>query len=167
MGFCNFSYSIWHFKCIFTITDWFIMSMGQDVSEPQRPTGLLFIPRVIRERGDMVVMMMMPAGKKIRDSSTSALWHSYQQTHPVASRRNGGRSENFANQYLRYLNGSSTCRKVLRHGTSRFTFHPKEGVLRIFIAFKNLSPRLGLNQRPLGPVPSTLTTTPQRRLHYY
>jgi hypothetical protein len=34
----------------------------------------------------------------------------------------------------------------------------EEGVLRIFISFKNASPWLGFE--PLGPVASTLTTTP-------
>jgi hypothetical protein len=48
-----------------------------------------------------------------------------------ASRRNGRRSENFAYQYLKYLKESLTCHKILRHGTSGFTSHPKEGVLRI------------------------------------
>jgi hypothetical protein len=38
-----------------------------------------------------------------------------------------------------------TCRKVLRHGADGFTFRPKEGVLRIFNAFKTLRPRPGLN----------------------
>jgi hypothetical protein len=38
-------------------------------------------------------------------------------------------------------------------------------VLRIFIAFKNPSPRPGLNPRPLVPVASTLTTTPPRWPH--
>jgi hypothetical protein len=33
-----------------------------------------------------------------------------------------------------------------------------------FIALKNLTPRPGLNPRPLGPVKSTLITTPARRL---
>jgi hypothetical protein len=80
-----------------------------------------------------------------------------------ASRRNGRRSENFAYQYLKYLKGSLTCRKILRHGTSGFISHPKEGVLRIFIALKNPSPRPCLNTRPMGPVASTLTTTPPRR----
>jgi hypothetical protein len=42
----------------------------------------------------------------------------------------------------------------------------EEGVLRIFIALKNPSPWLGLNPQPLGPVASTLTTTPPRRLLY-
>jgi hypothetical protein len=42
----------------------------------------------------------------------------------------------------------------------------EEGVLQIFIALKNPSPRPGLNPRPLGPVVSTLTTTPPRRLMY-
>jgi hypothetical protein len=30
--------------------------------------------------------------------------------------------------------------QILRHGTSGFTSHPKEGVLRICIALKNPSP---------------------------
>jgi hypothetical protein len=80
------------------------------------------------------------------------------------SRRNGRRRENFAYQCLKYLTGSLTCRKILRNGTSGFTFHAMEGVLRIFIALKNPSPRPGLNTPPLGPVASTLTTTPLRRL---
>jgi hypothetical protein len=77
-----------------------------------------------------------------------------------ASRKNGWRSENFACQYLEYLKGSSTCRKIIRHRTSGFTAHPKEGVLRTFIILKNPSHRQGLNPRPLGQVASTLTTTP-------
>jgi hypothetical protein len=51
---------------------------------------------------------------------------------------------------------SLTCRKILLHGNSGFTSHPKEGVLRIFIALKNASPWLGSNPQPLGPVASTL-----------
>jgi hypothetical protein len=47
---------------------------------------------------------------------------------------------------------------------SGFTSHLKEGVLRIFIALKNPSPRPGLNPRPLGTLTSTLTTKPPRRL---
>jgi hypothetical protein len=41
--------------------------------------------------------------------------------------------------------------------------HPKEDVLRIFIAIKSPSPWPGLNPRPLGPVASTLTTISPRR----
>jgi hypothetical protein len=52
-------------------------------------------------------------------------------------RRNGRRSENFAYQYLKYLKGSLTCRKILQRGTSGFTSHPKEGVLLSFITVKN------------------------------
>jgi hypothetical protein len=62
--------------------------------------------------------------------------------------------------------GSLTCRKNLRHGASGFTSHPKGGVLRIVIAIKNPSLRPGLNPRLLGPVASTLTITPPRRLSY-
>jgi hypothetical protein len=63
-------------------------------------------------------------------------------------------------QYLKYVNGSLTCRKILRRGTSGFTSHPKESVLRILIAPISSSPRPGLKPRPLGPVAGTLTTTP-------
>jgi hypothetical protein len=37
---------------------------------------------------------------------------------------------------------------VESHVGSGFTSHPKEGVLRAFIAIKNPSPRPGLNPRP-------------------
>jgi hypothetical protein len=57
--------------------------------------------------------------------------------------------ENFACQYLRYVNGFLTCRKILRHGVIGFISHPKVGVLRIFTALKNPSPRPGLNPRHL------------------
>jgi hypothetical protein len=63
--------------------------------------------------------------------------------------------------FKRYL----TCRKILRHGTSGFTSHPKEGVLLTFIALKNPSSWPCSNSRTLGPVASTLTTTPPRRLN--
>jgi hypothetical protein len=37
---------------------------------------------------------------------------------------------------------SLTCSKILGHGTSGITSHPKEGVLQIFIALKEIH-RLG------------------------
>jgi hypothetical protein len=40
----------------------------------------------------------------------------------------------------------------------------EEGVLRIFIALKSPSPWPCSNPQPLGPVASTLTTTPPRIL---
>jgi hypothetical protein len=40
----------------------------------------------------------------------------------------------------------------------------KEGVLRIFIAFKHPPPWPRSNPQPLGPMASTLTTKPLRRL---
>jgi hypothetical protein len=53
-------------------------------------------------------------------------------------------------------------KKFLRHGADSFTFPPKEGVLRIFIALKNPSPSAGLNSRSVFPMASTLTTRPPR-----
>jgi hypothetical protein len=41
------------------------------------------------------------------------------------------------------------CHKILWHGTSSFTSHPKGGVLWIFIALKNPSPWPGSNPQPL------------------
>jgi hypothetical protein len=96
------------------------------------------------------------------DLSTRAHWKSYQQRH---LERVGGMDEGMRIlhiQYLRYVNGSFTCRKMLRHGTSGLTSPPKEGMLRNFIALKNPSRQPGLNLRPLGPVASTLTITPPR-----
>jgi hypothetical protein len=59
---------------------------------------------------------------------------------------------------------SLTCCKILRHGNSGFTSHPKECVLLIFIALKNPSPWLGSNPLPFGPVASTLITIKPKRL---
>jgi hypothetical protein len=138
--------------------------MGWDyIAEPRPATGILFIPHVICERGEPWWLWCRLGITP--DSSNRTLWQSYQQRHE-ASRRNGRRSENFAYQYLKYVKGSLTCRKILLHRTSGFTSRPKEGVLRIFIALKNPSPRPVLNPRTLGTVASTLTTAPPRRLTF-
>jgi hypothetical protein len=96
------------------------------------------------------------------DLSTRAHWQSYQQRH---LERVGGMDEGMRIlhiQYLWYINWSITCHKILRHGTSGCTSHPQEGVLRVFIALKNPLSHPGLNPWLLGPVASTLTTTPLR-----
>jgi hypothetical protein len=98
------------------------------------------------------------------DLSTRARWQSYQQRY---LERMGGMDEGVRIlhiHYLWYVNGSFTWRKILRHGTFPLYFASERKVLRIFIALKNPSPWPGLNPRPLGPVTSTLTTTPPRRL---
>jgi hypothetical protein len=69
----------------------------------------------------------------------------------------------FAYKYLKYLNGSLTSSKILRHGTSGFNSHPKEGVMWIFNSLKNPLILPGMKPRPLRPVASALTTTPPRR----
>jgi hypothetical protein len=106
--------------------------------------------------------MIIPTGDNswlVYQSSLAVL----QATISGACRRNGRRSENFSYQYLKYLKGYLTRRKILRQGTSGFTFHRKEDVLRIFIALKNPSRWPGLNHRPLDLMASTLTTIPPRR----
>jgi hypothetical protein len=94
---------------------------------------------------------------------TRACWQSYQQRHleRAVGMDEGKRILHI--QYLWYVNGSFTCRKILWHGTSGFTSHLKEGVLLIFIVLTKPSPRPGLNMWLVGPAASTLTTTPLRR----
>jgi hypothetical protein len=107
-------------------------------------------------------MVMMPAGVNswlVHQSSLAVL----PAETSGAIRRNERRSENFAYQYLKYLKGSLTCCKTLRHGASGFSSHSKEVVRRILNALESPSPRPCLSPRPLGPVASTLTTTPLRR----
>jgi hypothetical protein len=94
------------------------------------------------------VVMMLPAGDNSWLVLQSSLALLPAET-SGASKRNGRRNQNVAYSI------SSIHRS-----------HTKEGVLRIFIALKNPSLRPGLNPRPLGPVASTLITTPPRRLLY-
>jgi hypothetical protein len=58
------------------------------------------------------------------DSSTRALWQSYQQSHLVASRRNGRnqRELGLAKYFCSYLQMIFTCCKILPRGSSIFTF---------------------------------------------
>jgi hypothetical protein len=76
----------------------------------------------------------------------------------------GKRNENLVYPSPWDFKSSLTAVKSYDIGPSRFTSHPKEGVLRIFISLKNPSPWPGSNLQPLGPVESTLTTTPPRRV---
>jgi hypothetical protein len=103
--------------------------------------------------------------------STRALWQpSILSGGPVsrdisgASRRMDEGNENVVHPSPMDFKRSLTRHKILRHGTSEFTSHPKEVVLRILIALNNPSPWPGSNLGPLGLVTSTLTTTPPRRM---
>jgi hypothetical protein len=129
--------------------DWLIDWLWWDETMPQNcghhPPGDMWAWRAT---------VMMRAGNNswhVRQSSLAVL----PAETSGESRRNRRTHENFAYQYLKYLKGSLTPCKILRHGTFSFTSHPKEGVLRIFITLKNPSPQPGLNPQPLGPVAST------------
>jgi hypothetical protein len=67
-----------------------------------------------------------------------------------ASRRMGEGNENLMYPSPWDFKRSLTYLKILRQGSAGFTFHPKEGVLRIFIALKYPSPFPGTNPRPFG-----------------
>jgi hypothetical protein len=79
----------------------------------------------------------------------------------------GKGNENLVYTSLWDFKRSFTCHKILRHGTSGFTSHLKEGVLRNFITLKNPPPWPGSNPQPFVPVASALTTTPPSRLAYW
>jgi hypothetical protein len=122
---------------------------------------------IVRPPCDMwawrAMVVMMPPGDNswlVHQSSLAVL---LAET-PGASRRNRRKRENFAYQYLRYLKGFLHAVKSYDMGHPALLSIREEGVLRIFIAIKNQSPRPSLNPPPLGPVASTLTTTPPRRL---
>jgi hypothetical protein len=90
--------------------------------------GLLFIPQVMsKNHGGMT------STGKTTDSSTRALWQSYQQS--SSSKAQGTGEENkfcFMKYLFNTLKGSLTCREIL-YGTDGFISPPKEGVSRIFI----------------------------------
>jgi hypothetical protein len=86
------------------------------------------------------------------DSSTRALWESYQQS---ASNKTGETDDvNYESWLMKYLfhalKGSLICRKNLSHGVDGFTSPLKEGVLRIFIALKIPSLSPGFEPANLG-----------------
>jgi hypothetical protein len=60
---------------------------------------------------------------------------------------------------LSYLKGSLILRKILRHKTDCFISPPKEIVLWIFIALKNLLFSAGFEPATLGPTGNTITPT--------
>jgi hypothetical protein len=124
-------------------------------------TGLLFIPRVNVSAESCWWWRRLGITP---DLSTRARRQSCQQRHLGTGAGMVEGIRFLRVQYLSYVNRSFRCRKLLRHVTSGFTSHLKEGVLRIFIALKNPSCRLGLNPKPWGPAANTLTITPPRRL---
>jgi hypothetical protein len=104
----------------------------------------------------------IPAGRPVsRDISGS---HHYYPAVLPSLERVGEWNENLIYPFPWDFKRSIACRKIVWRGTSGFTSHLKEGALRIFIALKNPSSWPGSNSQPLGPVASTLTITPPRRL---
>jgi hypothetical protein len=112
-------------------------------------TGLFFIPRVIA----MWTMVWWYRLGITPNSSTRVLWQP--PVLPGASRRTGERNEN-----LVYPSPWDFKRSYDTGPTSLLPIRWK--VCCGFFAFKNPSPWLGSNPRPLGPVASTLTTTPPK-----
>jgi hypothetical protein len=93
---------------------------------------LFFIPRVnvSAERWWWCRLGITP------ELSTRARWQFNKQRH---LERVGGMDEGMrilCIQYLWYVDGSSTCRKTLRHGTSGFTSHPKKVCCGFFSPLK-------------------------------
>jgi hypothetical protein len=101
---------------------------------------------VVHPPGDMLSWISMMIWwcrlGKSPDSSTTAVWQSYQQNHIGASRRNGQNKWEFYFVSISFTLASGLFKfpKMLIHGISSFTSHLKEGVLRIFITLNPLRP---------------------------
>jgi hypothetical protein len=74
-------------------------------------------------------------------------------------------NDNFVYSSLRDFKSSFACRKILRHGTFPLYFPSEWKVCCGFLSLLKIH-HLGrvLNQQPLGPMASTVTTTPQRQI---
>jgi hypothetical protein len=106
-------------------------------------------------------------------STEKSSWFIHQSSLAILPAKSSGKSRRIGRrqrwispcvEFCSYLQVLFTCCKIYGHGACGFTSHPKEGVLRIFIALKNQSPRPGLYSRALGQTATTLTITPPRRL---
>jgi hypothetical protein len=149
------------------LVDW--LWWGETNVSELRPHGLIVYPRLTA----IWTMVWWYRLELTPNSSTRAFWQPPVLSGGPASRDISGASRRMdeANKNLVYpsprdFKRSLTCRKMLWHVTSGFTSHPKEGVLRIFIALQNPSPWPDSNPGPLSPLVSTLTTTPPGDLHY-
>jgi hypothetical protein len=132
-----------HTNNILTPTCYWLLILG-GIIQSVRSTAAIFRP-IVRPH----------MSSNTPDVSTSALW--LPRWHLAVTQAGGEKCPwNLLTWHLIH----STCRKVLLHVSSGFTSHQNEGVLRIFIAIKNPSPR----PHPLGPVACTLTTTSPMRL---
>jgi hypothetical protein len=115
-------------------------------------------------------VVMMPAGRNSRIVHQSSLAVLPADTSGAIA-KNGRRSENFAFSVSEIPQGIFNMPYNLTTWDLRLYF-PSEGRCDVvfFIALETSSPRPGFNPRPLGPVASTLTTTPPRRrpvvVHY-
>jgi hypothetical protein len=83
---------------------------------------------------------------------------------PDLTTRWATRNDNFVYSSLWDFKSSFTCNKILRHGTFPLYFPSERKVCWGFLSPLKIH-RLGrvLNPQPLGPVASTLITTPPRR----
>jgi hypothetical protein len=147
--------------------NWVIWSRrwGQEYISELRPTmGILFIPRWYismgepRQNNDVGIGKLLTHPPELSGNPTSRV--TWEQVGGMDKM-----SDNFTlKAFCSHLQVIMTCHKIFWHGASRYTFHPKEGVLHIFITLKNPSPWLGLNPQTLGPVARTPTITPLRQL---
>jgi hypothetical protein len=96
------------------------------------------------------------------DSSTRAVWKSYQQSHLVA------KQEELLNEmmnltlqsavfFVHISEGSSTCHKVLQHGLTALLPLRRKACCGFLSPLKIHRPWSGLNPRTLGPVASMPT----------
>jgi hypothetical protein len=89
---------------------------------------------IIHLSGDAWAWKTITSTEEKTDSSTRAFWHSCQQSHIVAKKKELAKETCLTKYLFHTYKGFLTCRKILRHGADGFASLPKEGVLQIVIA---------------------------------
>jgi hypothetical protein len=127
-------------KCFWSISSSILREYHEDDHALMRARQRLWTTNgsIVHPLGDVGARInMVECREGTTDSSTRALWQSYQQSFSSKAGGIGARNDEFGRtKFLCSHFERLTWSKIL-HGADGFTSPPKERVLRIFIALKN------------------------------
>jgi hypothetical protein len=107
----------------------------------------------MENHGGMILIAEAP------DSSTTALWQSYQQCHLLEKQKELTKEMTIlpCEVYLSYFEGFLTCRKISRRGAQELYF-PSKGVVLLISSSARFEPaNLGSNDKHATPRPPKTT----------
>jgi hypothetical protein len=110
---------------------------------------------------------IMMSTDETSDSSTRALWQPYQRRHLVESRRNGLKGMRiYSWEVFLFILPGDFLHTLKSYDMESLALLPlqRKVCCGILLPLKNSSPQPGMNLRSLGPMASTITITPPRRL---